>query len=167
MKQYFLNMPALLIVLSGLAACEKAGDRDMVDIGVSEKRLSFQPQRRLPPERWYSEAQAARGNSLYQVNCAVCHKQDASGTGNWKQRDAEGKLPPPPLNGTAHAWHHPLSVLRRTVRLGGVPLGGTMPGFADKLSAEEIDAILAWIQSHWSDEVYRVWQERNNQAGRT
>lgn len=39
-----------------------------------------------------------------------------------------------------------------------------MPGFSDKLSVEQIDDILAWIQTHWSDEIYRIWHERDTQA---
>ncbi len=32
-----------------------------------------------------------------------------------------------------------------------------MPPFNEKLSAEEIDAVIAWFQSLWSDEIYTVW----------
>lgn len=39
-----------------------------------------------------------------------------------------------------------------------------MPPWADKLTDKEIDSILGWIQSRWSDEVYREWQTRNPQA---
>jgi len=111
--------------------------------------------------RWYSQQQVATGAPLYNANCASCHKENAEGTPGWKKRDANGKLPPPPLNGTAHAWHHPLDVLRTVVKRGGVPIGGSMPGFAEKLSQEEIDAILAWVQSHWSDEIYAIWHKRD------
>ena len=41
-----------------------------------------------------------------------------------------------------------------------------MPGFGDKLNETQIDDILAWVQTHWSDEVYRIWYERNTQANR-
>jgi mono/diheme cytochrome c family protein len=47
-----------------------------------------------------------------------------------------------------------------------VPLGGTMPGFGEKLNSREVDEILAWVQSHWSDEIYRIWYERNEQASK-
>lgn len=113
-------------------------------------------------DRWYNSAQVQRGRSLYQANCASCHKSDMSGTPDWRKADAQGKYPPPPLNGTAHTWHHSLATLRRTIMTGGVPLGGTMPGFADQLNQEQIDDILSWIQSHWSDEIYRRWEERNS-----
>ena len=115
--------------------------------------------------RWYTQGQVSKGYTLFQANCAVCHKPDASGTLNWRNPDAQGKYPPPPLNGTAHTWHHPLSVLRMTVQRGGIALGGSMPGYADRLSADEIDAILAWVQSRWPDEIYVAWSQRNAQAG--
>jgi len=110
--------------------------------------------------RWYSEQQVVAGESLYRKNCQDCHRDQAQGTADWKQRNAAGNLPPPPLNGSAHAWHHALPVLRRVVREGGVRLGGTMPGFADKLDTGQIDAVLAWVQSNWSKEVYAAWLER-------
>ncbi len=109
--------------------------------------------------RWYQEQQVMDGGALYSNHCASCHKADASGTENWKQPNDKGQYPPPPLNGSAHTWHHPLSILRRTLKRGGVPLGGYMPGFADKLNDREIDAILAWVQSWWNDEIYTTWKE--------
>jgi mono/diheme cytochrome c family protein len=111
--------------------------------------------------RWYAQEQVAAGALLYRENCASCHKENAEGTSDWKTRDVNGKFPPPPLNGTAHAWHHPLEVLRTVVRRGGAPVGGSMPAFADKLDQAQIDAILAWVQSHWSDEIYAIWKERD------
>ncbi len=166
MKKRFLMLLLLPIAMVGLVGCENASERGVPDAGTAAEKFSVQPQRALPLSRWYSEAQVAKGDNLFQMYCSVCHKPDASGTANWQERNANGILPPPPINGTAHAWHHPLSVLQRTVRLGTVPLDGTMPGFADRLNPEEIDAILAWVQSHWSDEIYRVWHERNDQASK-
>lgn len=151
----------LLPSLIGLAGCgTQQGATASIDKPVAPAQVP-------PIERWYSQAQVTRGNALFQENCASCHKPDASGTPNWRETNADGKYPPPPLNGTAHAWHHPLSILRRTVRVGGVPLGGTMPGFGEKLNSGQVDDILAWVQSHWSDEVYRVWHERNEQASKS
>jgi mono/diheme cytochrome c family protein len=115
--------------------------------------------------RWYTPDQVRAGAALYAQHCATCHKPNAEGTADWKTRDANGNFPPPPLNGSAHAWHHPLDVLRSVVRRGGVPVGGTMPAFADKLSSREIDAILAWVQSHWSDRIYALWRQRDAAAG--
>lgn len=111
--------------------------------------------------RWYSEAQVKRGEALFQQNCAECHKPDASGDPNWKKTNAEGKLPPPPLNGSAHAWHHPMPMLQQIVRNGGIPMGGSMPAFKDKLTTDQINDILAWVQSHWPDKVYNTWMQIN------
>lgn len=116
--------------------------------------------------RWYNQEQVNRGNILYQANCASCHKPDTSGTSEWKRLDNHGRLPPPPLNGSAHTWHHPLSILRRTVRNGGIPLGGSMPPFGAKLSPQQIDDILAWVQSHWPNDTYNIWDERNSMANK-
>jgi len=148
----------LLAGLVGLSGCDKPQEA----AAATEKQVVL-IETSVPVERWYSRAQIRRGEPLFQANCARCHGADASGTLNWRQPNADGKFPPPPLNGTAHTWHHSLSVLRRTVNLGGVRLGGTMPGFADKLDSEQVNDILAWVQSHWSDEIYRVWYERNAQ----
>jgi len=111
--------------------------------------------------RWYTEDQVARGAGIFTQNCAECHGANAEATQNWREPNADGKYPPPPLNGTAHTWHHPLEMLRRTIRTGGVPLGGLMPPFEGKLSAQDIDAAIAFFQSKWSDKIYSTWQARN------
>ena len=111
-------------------------------------------------ERWYSDEQVKKGKELFRLNCASCHGQNAEATPNWKQTDANGNYPPPPLNGTAHTWHHDLGLLRRTIREGGAKLGGQMPGFEGHLSASEIDSIIAFFQSKWSDEIYQRWSGR-------
>ena len=116
--------------------------------------------------RWYTPAQVAQGAKVYAQHCASCHGPEAEATPDWRKPDAEGLYPPPPLNGTAHAWHHPLPVLRRTVLEGGSRLGGRMPAFGDRLGADEVDAVIAWFQSLWPSEVYAAWQQRNREAGR-
>src|SRR6056300_1432245 len=76
----------------------------------------------------------------------------------------KGKAPAPALNGTAHAWHHSFSQLKQTIKKGTQRLGGSMPPFEDKLNDQEINQALAWVQSHWSDEVYSLWLK--NTGGR-
>jgi mono/diheme cytochrome c family protein len=103
------------------------------------------------------------GNALFQQHCAICHGQRAEGTvSNWQQRDENGKLPPPPLNGTAHAWHHPVQGLAHTIKNGTLSIGGSMPAWKDKLDDEEIFAIIIWIASLWPDELYNSWMQRNS-----
>ena len=107
--------------------------------------------------RWYTAAQVEFGESLYQVHCAACHAADGSAIVGWRQLDTSGHYPPPPLNGTAHTWHHPLEMLDDTIANGGVAFGGVMPGFAESLSSEERLAVIAWFQSLWPDEIYERW----------
>ncbi len=109
--------------------------------------------------RWYSKQQVEQGRTLYLTNCSTCHGQQAEGTADWRKRDSNGNYPPPPLNGSAHTWHHPLSVLETSIALGGKPNGGVMPGFAETLSPQDIQATIAFIQTFWSDEIYVRWLE--------
>lgn len=108
--------------------------------------------------RWYTSAQVQRGNLLFQANCAVCHGGQAQGLAeDWRIRDSAGNFPPPPLNGTAHTWHHPLAVLDQVIASGGIPYGGTMPGFGEQLDRKERLEVIAYFQSLWSDDIYQSW----------
>lgn len=108
-------------------------------------------------ERWFNQAVVEQGRQLFAKNCASCHGANAEGTLDWKKTDADGNYPPPPLNGSAHAWHHSIPQLARSIKEGGVKLGGVMPAFADKLSDQEVLAVIAYFQSWWPDDVYHKW----------
>lgn len=106
--------------------------------------------------------QIASGKQVFENNCQECHGVNARGqVREWQKPDADGKYPAPPLNGTAHTWHHNMKVLRGTIDRGGIPLGGTMPAFKDTLSENQKDAVLAYIQSLWPEEVYEIWKKNN------
>lgn len=113
------------------------------------------------PGRWYTESQVAAGKPLYQAHCASCHGADGSATADWRTTDANGNYPPPPLNGSAHTWHHPLEVLTATIAEGGTQYGGLMPGFSAVLDEEARLAVVAYIQSWWTDDVYARWSDIN------
>lgn len=117
-------------------------------------------------DRWYTEDQVKHGKDVFEKNCASCHGKNAEATKNWKKTDANGKYPAPPLNGTAHAWHHDLDLLRRTVREGGQKLGGLMPPFENTLTSVEIDQAISYFQSKWSDDIYERWSRRFEQDER-
>jgi mono/diheme cytochrome c family protein len=110
-------------------------------------------------ERWYKPAHAAAGKQVYDIHCAACHRPGAVGTPDWRQRDANGLLPPPPLNGTAHAWHHPLAVLYKQIMEGSAPGVGSMPPMQGSLSRGEALAVIAYFQSLWPDEIYQAWRQ--------
>lgn len=108
-------------------------------------------------QRWYSTDQLKAGTVLFKQNCASCHGEQAQGTLKWKNRDAQGFLPPPPINGTAHAWHHDKQLLTSIIKEGGARYNGKMPAFESTLSNSDIDSIIAFFQSTWDDEVYNRW----------
>ncbi len=100
----------------------------------------------------------ARGGEVYKANCAACHGANAEGAPNWHQKGADGKFPPPPpLDATGHGWHHPKRALVLTIKEGTLKLGGNMPAWKDKLSDTDIEAVIAWFQSRWPEEVYKNW----------
>ena len=110
-------------------------------------------------ERWFTEAVVDHGEALFQQHCSVCHGANAEGTANWKQRDANGNYPPPPLDGNAHAWHHSIPQLVRYIKEGSIKIGGVMPPFGDKLSDQDVLTLIAFFQSKWSDELYQRWHD--------
>lgn len=109
-------------------------------------------------KRWYSSVQVESGQQVFMSHCAVCHGAQAQGlVDDWRKTLADGSYPPPPLNGTAHAWHHPLPQLLRSINQGGVPLGGKMPAFALVLNDQQKLAAIAYFQHFWSDDIYQKW----------
>lgn len=109
-------------------------------------------------DRWYSAAQVARGQEIFAANCAVCHGDRAQGLAeDWRQRLPDGSYPPPPLDGSAHAWHHPLAQLGQIIETGGQPYGGQMPPFGAVLDEPERLAAIAFFQNLWTDDIYRDW----------
>lgn len=105
--------------------------------------------RKLGPEK------IKRGEAVYRKNCASCHGPNGEATPGWRNPGPDGRYPPPPLDGSAHAWHHSTETLERMIRVGS-PDGG-MPAWDGKLTNQEIDDVIVWIKSLWPDEVYDIW----------
>lgn len=110
-------------------------------------------------ERQFEPDQIERGASIFQTHCENCHGKDAQGTPDWRKPKADGKFPPPPLNGTAHTWHHSTAVLKHTILNGGPPEVSTMPAWKDILTEQQVDDVIVWIKSLWSDEIYATWYQ--------
>ena len=116
-------------------------------------------------ERWYEPRHAEAGAPIYAMHCGSCHGVDGAGASNWRRRDAEGYYPPPPLNGTGHAWHHPLRQLFAMIHDGSPAGEGRMPAWRGRLARGEILAVIARFQSWWSDDIYRAWSRMNRASG--
>ena len=105
-----------------------------------------------------------QGRRLYLQECQVCHGDARTGY---------GALPNTPIHGpTGHTWHHPDGQLKQLI-LGTLDYPGrTMPTFAEKMTAEEVDAVLEYLKSNWpseqreaQDEISRNWLEQSGSEG--
>lgn len=117
-------------------------------------------------DRWFTPQQAVAGEPLYTRHCASCHGTEAQGTADWRRPGADGRYSPPPLDGSGHAWHHPLPLLGRIIAHGSPGGNGNMPAWKAVLSDAEIDTILAWLQSRWPERVYAAWRDIDARAAR-
>jgi mono/diheme cytochrome c family protein len=107
----------------------------------------------VPPIPALIPARVQQGAGLYAQHCAACHGTNLEGAPNWKQPDADGAYPPPPHDSSGHTWHHADDLLLSIVQNGGDPaFNSRMPAFKDKLSTEEILAILEFFKSRWGPE---------------
>src|SRR5687768_16880141 len=100
-----------------------------------------------------SAGQIEVGRLLYAQHCAACHGVNLEGQPNWQTRKADGKLPAPPHDETGHTWHHSDDQLFRITKLGVsavVPsYQSDMIGFGDKMSDDEVRAVIEYIKSTW------------------
>ena len=109
------------------------------------------------------------GRGVYSSHCAACHGNDLQGQADWEQADANGMLPAPPHDDSGHTWHHADDQLFEMVKYGAPAAMGDpsyrsmMPAFKDILSDEEINAVLVFIRSTWS-EGHKKWQQSANDA---
>ena len=97
---------------------------------------------------------------------------DAAGQPEWHIAKADGTLPPPPLNGDGHTWHHGDGLLYRIVSQGGQmfedprfpDFKSAMPAFGERLSHEDIVEVLTYIKSLWEGKTSRGLSIQEAQA---
>ncbi len=118
------------------------------------------------PARTFS-AQETRGEALYNANCMSCHGGPMVGaTTDY----------PPRHNASGHTWHHPDCQLKQIVRDGSdemtdmmremmaPPDAPRMQAFKDRLSDEEIEAVLAYIKTMWAPAQREIQAEITHEA---
>jgi mono/diheme cytochrome c family protein len=155
MKTMKLRLVAAVIAGLALAAC------DRVPSGVTDQAGGDD----APLDRNLDSAQVTRGEAVYSTRCLECHGSGGKGLpGDWRIRDADGRFPPPPLDDSAHAWHHPTAALLEVIREGSPGGEGNMPAWKGKLSEQEMQDVVAYIKSLWSDDVYRLWWKMERQS---
>ncbi|KAB2902256.1 MAG: cytochrome c [Anaerolineae bacterium] len=113
----------------------------------------------------------SKGREVYLIHCAACHGPNGEGQNPAAplRRDETGRYPAPPHNENGHTWHHDDDLLIRIITEGG--MGDTknfyeMPAFGDKLGNEDIQAIITFIKTLWSDE-QRESQRKVTEAARS
>lgn len=105
------------------------------------------------------------GESVYQAQCVACH--GVEGIGQFPdaplERDSTGRYGAPPHNEMGHTWHHDDDLLIQIIREGGMgdPVNFyPMPALASALSEAEIEAVLAYIKTLWTEEQIAIQRER-------
>ena len=144
-----------LLMLVLLTACSSSPEEDTQTLGSTSTVQT-------PP----------MGQELFASNCAACHGAAGEGQPDWHIRKADDTLPPPPLNGDGHTWHHADGLLYQIISQGGKTLEdplypgfkSAMPAFGDRLSHEEIIEVLTHIKSLWGDKTKRGLSIRESQA---
>ena len=105
-----------------------------------------------PSEPLAAEATLALGRSIYVENCASCH--GPNGEGHAEVAAA------PALNDREHAWHHADGQLQQFVLDGGP----TMPAFQEKLTNEEVIAVIRYFQTWWTASQLQSQQSLSSQV---
>ncbi|MDD3447651.1 MAG: cytochrome c [Gammaproteobacteria bacterium] len=158
LKQTLIACAALL-----LSGCDSS-DRSGADGGGARAEARAPVASATPAPRWYDADQVRRGAAVYGRHCAECHGPAAQGAPDWRRPGPDGKYPAPPLDGTGHAWHHPLGMLRYVIRNGSPGGQGNMPAWGGTLDEAEILAAIAWFQSRWPEQAYASWSQIDARA---
>lgn len=114
----------------------------------------------LDPER------VKEGQAIYRQYCSSCHGGDAEGASDWREPNEQGELPPPPHNQEGHTWRHSDADLYEMITKGWRdPFNETdrltMPPFGEILALEEIEAVVTYLKSLWTEE-QRRYQRRES-----
>jgi len=111
---------------------------------------------------------ATLGEAVYAAECASCHGDRGQGQPNWQVPNADGSLPAPPHDASGHTWHHPDDELLQIIARGGTIYleTSTMPAFEDKLTEQEMVAVLDYIKTLWGprEQAYQAeqtWMRRS------
>ena len=99
--------------------------------------------------------------ALYQNNCASCHGGNLQGQIGWQNTlDEDGHRLAPPLNGSAHTWHHSPEYLFNVIKYGfpffDSNYQGKMLGNSN-LSSEEAWQLVSYIRQVWPEEIQDVY----------
>jgi len=104
-----------------------------------------------PGKQWKFEELLARGEKVYNANCAACHRPDGKGAGPIK-----------PLDGSAIVLNDPAQQIQ--ILLNGAN-NGAMPAWK-ALSDTEIAAVITYSKNSWSNKTGKLVQPAEIVAAR-
>ena len=141
-----------------IAACSGGADQPQPSTAIS-----FQV--RPNPEK------VAAGQAIYDARCAACHGPQGVGQNpeDPRAKDDQGRFLAPPHNQNGHTFHHDDDLLISIIKNGGMGDPKTfteMPAFGESLTEQEINQVLAYIKTLWTDE-QRAAQEQATKAVRS
>ncbi len=98
----------------------------------------------------------AAAQELFATYCAECHGPLG-----------EGHAIPsaPALDASEHAWHHPDWQLRMFIRDGKFSFSPVeMPSFRDELIDEQIDLVIAYVKTLWTQAQRETQEDMNRRS---
>ncbi len=96
-------------------------------------------QKNRPAEALANDDVLALGEKIYITHCSSCHGLTGEGHGEIEVA--------PALNSTEHAWHHADGQLQRLIVNGGQQ----MPPFGEKITNDEVIAVIRYFQTWWTE----------------
>jgi cytochrome c oxidase subunit II len=104
-----------------------------------------------PSKVWELDALIARGEKVYNANCAACHRADGKGAG-----------PVKPLDGSDIVQNDPAAQIRILLNGAG---NGAMPAWK-QLSDTELAAVVTYTKNSWSNKTGKLVQPSDIVAAR-
>jgi mono/diheme cytochrome c family protein len=117
--------------------------------------------------RHFDPDSIARGAKLFEDHCVICHGPQAQGHPDWETPSDGSFAAAPPLNGTGNDWKRSRIELTATIRNGVRRKSDkvdVMPAWKGRLSEQDIEDMLNWLQSLWPAEVYEAWSKAQSAA---
>ncbi len=118
---------------------------------VAARKAEMQAKADDPSKVWELPDLVARGEKVYNANCAACHRADGKGAGPIK-----------PLDGSAIVLNDPARQIQ--IMLNGAA-NGAMPAWK-QLSDTEIAAVLTYTKNSWSNQTGKLIQPAEITAAR-
>ncbi len=156
----------LLGVTVALVACDRSPEPSGSQTQQPPPPVTTIPEPSGPapaaPPGDFSVQNLSRGAALYVEHCLQCHGPEGQGHPDWRTPSDGAFVAAPPVNGTGNDWKRSGAELVAIIRNGamrkGVPV---MPAYAGRLSDQDIESILTWLQALWPPEIYQRWLKAN------